>query len=127
MLEERRKILEMLASGQIDVDDAGRLLDKIGSGSLMPVVEKAPAKYLRLVIDSDNGDKVNIRVPLALIRAGVRLGAMMPEGTDTQIEAAGFDLSEFSSLVGEELIDAFQDFRLEVEDASGESVRIFCE
>ena len=127
MLEERRKILEMLADGRISVDDADRLLDKIGRGTAMREMGKAPARYLRLVIDSDHGDKFNLRVPLALIRTGVRLAAMMPEGTGSKIEAAGIDLSDLSGLAGDELVAALQELSLEAEDACGETVRIFCE
>ena len=125
MSQERRQILEMLASGQINVDDADRLLDKITTSAVAQVA--APARYLRLVVDGDNGDKVDVRVPLALIRTGIRLGAMLPEGATAKIDASGFDLSEFSVLAGDELVDALQEFRLEAEDASGESIRIYCE
>ena len=125
MSQERKQILEMLASGQINVDDADRLLDKITSSAVAQVA--APARYLRLVVDSDNGDKVNIRVPLALIQTGIRLRAMLPEEAAAKVDASGFDLAEFSGLVGDELLDALQEFRLEVDDASGESIRIYCE
>jgi len=80
-----KKILEMVADKKITVDEAYRLLSLIQpsaeSGNEGPKERKPSPKYLRVVVDTDhhweNGcDKgpqhVNIRVPVALIRAGVK-------------------------------------------------------
>jgi len=82
MNEERKQILDMLAAGKISAEDAERLLDKLGHGEASGTCETEypPAasgekpknpKYLRVHVDSADGDKVNIRVPLALIRTGI--------------------------------------------------------
>jgi len=76
MNEERKKILEMLSAGKITAEDAERLLDKIEGGfSSAPKEprkpgEKGKLKWLLVRVDSNDGDKVNVRVPINLIRTG---------------------------------------------------------
>eukprot|EP01035_Chromulina_nebulosa_P043685 gene43685-59168_t len=76
----------MLSEGKITTDEAERLLAALdgaarpfGAAADGAFPTKRPAlKYLRVAVDTDEpGDggptKVNIRVPLDLLRAGVRL------------------------------------------------------
>ena len=79
MNEQRRQILQMLAEGKVTADEAERLIDAVErdqpesapGAALRP---KARPKYLRVVMnaeDSPGGDasRLNIRVPLQLLRA----------------------------------------------------------
>ena len=87
---------EMLSQNKIGVDDAYRLLNVIDSGEgsqeggvkTEPEV-KSKAKYLRVTVlpASDNGhatdvDRVNVRVPMSLIRAGLKLTSLIPPDYD---------------------------------------------
>ena len=92
MNEHRRQILQMLAEGKISADEAERLISAMeapppfptafDSGSSSPA--KPRPKYLRVVVDSqddgghDGPTKVNVRVPMQLLRAGVRLASLIP-------------------------------------------------
>jgi len=147
MSQERRQVLQMLAQGKISAEDAERLLDKLASvtepadaaGDDEPAAEAGDAaaspplsgrrrpKYLRVVVDSTDGDKVNIRVPLGLIRAGMKLRAVMPEHARERLEERGLDLNHLSDLDGEELVDALRELSVDVDSDSGDKVRIFCE
>ena len=129
MNEERSKILEMLAQGQISVDDASRLLDAVDDQS---ATKKPSPKFLRVVID-DKDDKVNIRVPLQLIRAGVNLASLMPDKISPQVNVKlkekGLNL-DFSNIKGdqiEELVQCLEDLAVDVNEKDGAIVRIFCE
>ena len=82
MNDDRRQILDMLSQGKITTDEAERLLAALGrtgaSAGSEPQRLANRAKYLRVSVDTDEeGDggptKVNIRVPMQLLRAGVRL------------------------------------------------------
>jgi hypothetical protein len=80
MSEERKKILKMLAEGKISADEAEELLDALGSE---PRQEKAAGnlkniKYLYVKVLSAANDNVDVRVPLGLIRAGMKLTAFIP-------------------------------------------------
>jgi hypothetical protein len=84
-------------------------------------------KYLRVVVDSSDGDKVNIRVPLALVKTGIKLSTMMPAEANEKLAEQGIDLSHLSGLKGEELIEALRDLKVDVDSNDGDTVRIFCE
>ena len=133
MNEERKKILEMLSEGKITADDAERLLDKIaGASTPGPRAEAKPGeprkiKWLLVRIDGNDGDKVNVRVPINLIRAGIKLGAILPTGAAERIKASGFDLNELNKLADEELVEALADLQVDVNSEDGDVVRVYCE
>ena len=104
MNEERRKILEMLSEGKITAEDAELLLDKI-EGHAAEKRVKGKLRYLRVLVDSADGDKVNIRVPMKLIRTGVKLGAVLPQHASDKLKASGFDLSSLANLADDELVE----------------------
>ena len=84
-------------------------------------------KYLRVVIDSKGGDKVNVRVPLGLLRTGIKLSTMIPSVAGEKLKASGVDLSHLANLSGDELIEELRDLKIEVDSTGGDKVRIFCE
>jgi hypothetical protein len=141
MSSERKRVLEMLASGTITAEDAERLLGKLdkagyseGSGvSDEAGLAKGPSpgtgslKYLRVVVDSHDGDKVNIRVPLGLVRTGLKLSTMLPTEANEKLVEKGIDLSHLSELDGEELIEELRDLAVDVDSGNGDTVRVFCE
>ena len=135
MEESRKKILEMLSSGKITVEEATALLDRVDDGGEASKTsddqveeggEKTP-RYLRVVVDSDKGDKVNVRIPLSLIKTGIKLRALLPENAANAISDKGFDLSGMSDLDFRELVRALSELKVDVDSADGEKVRVFTE
>jgi len=137
MNEERKKVLEMLASGKISVDEAERLLaalednasgDKSGSHTGKP-------KYLRVLVEPKSGghigDRVNIRVPINLIRAGLKWASFIPKHSQGKIDAAlkekGIDLNlaDMKPEDLDELILNLNDLQVDVD--GDEVVKVFCE
>ena len=90
-----------------------------------------PAKYLRVTVDSDD-EHVNVRVPLALIKAGVKLHALVPtqaaEGINEALKRNGLniDLHKLRADSLEELVDALSEMEIDVQDED-ERVRVYCE
>ncbi|NQT54435.1 hypothetical protein HQ576_20430 [bacterium] len=143
MSEERRRILDMLAEGKLTADEAEKLLAALGATgpALAEPVDAAPTprrrtpRYLRVVVGQGadgEGERVNIRVPLDLIRAGIKLQALIPSHAREKVNGIlrdrGIDL-DLASLVqktGEELIAHLADLSVEVNE-DNERVRIFCE
>jgi len=87
--DHRRRILDLLAQGKINVDDADQLLRALGASSLEPETgtaepgSKQVARWIRVTVDKAARDgkpakQVSIRVPMALVRGGVRLGTIFP-------------------------------------------------
>jgi hypothetical protein len=161
MNENRRQILEMLAAGKINADEAERLLTAIESGpsgtvgefaggagagnganALRAAAGKTRAKYLRVLVTADEsmsgmkgGTTVNVRVPMQLLRAGVRLASLIPAQAHNQLDEAfikhgvPLTLSQIKPENLEELIDHLDDLTVDVEGNQGNTVkvRVFCE
>jgi SHOCT-like protein len=138
MNEERKKVLEMLATGKITAEEAERLLDKLAgtaSGSASSS-ETTPApgspgaakpKYLRIVVDAPGKDQVNLRVPLSLVGTGRRLLAVMPQRVSERLSEYGIDTGILALGNCENLEAAIRDLNVDVERGNGKKVRIYCE
>jgi hypothetical protein len=140
MSEERARILGLLADGKITADEAERLLD-----ALAETPAPAPAsdnghsglpegmpKYLFVKVISAEGDNVDVKVPLALVRSGLKLTSLIPPQAMDQVNESmgehGMQL-DFSNLKPEdieELIEALRDMEVNVDAANGDNVRVFC-
>jgi len=135
MSDERRKILEMLSQGKITVEEAEKLLSAVGETgeSVLPAQSKKVPKYLKVDVNSNNGDKVNVRVPLQLIKAGMKLKSLIPENAQIQItEKLGekgihIDLEKMKPEDLDELLVALQELNVDVDSQNGDKVRVYCE
>lgn len=144
MSENRKQILRMLAAGTISADEAEQLIAATERASAAAAPAEEPArrnarpKYLRVVVDTEEGrigekpTKVNIRVPMQLLRAGVRLSSLIPEQARDRVNAAmreqgvPFDISQLKPENLEDLIDQLSDLSVDVEEEKTK-VRVFCE
>ncbi|HUO88511.1 MAG TPA: hypothetical protein VMU08_05000 [Rhizomicrobium sp.] len=137
MSENRRQILDMLARGKITAEEAERLLS---------AVEREPAaaapmrndkvKYLRVVVDAhdehEGPTKVNVRVPIQLLRAGVKLASIIPPRARSEVNAAlakegiDVDIGKLTPESLEEIVEHLRDLTVDV-DAADAKVRVFCE
>jgi hypothetical protein len=140
MNEQRKDILDMLAEGKINAAEAEQLIaalerDQPPPASGLEARPKGKAKYLRVVVDAvDDGEptRVNVRVPLQLLRAGVRLAALIPPQAlvkaNAELSRSGvpFDLTQLKPEQLEELVDQLDEMTVEV-DQSDAKVRVFCE
>ena len=134
MSQETKKVLEMLASGQITASDAEKLLEKLGtSGPAAAAASEGNAtpaqklRFLRVVVDSPDRDQVNVRVPLAILRTGIKLLAVLPPKVSERLADQGIDLSALRDLPREELVEHLKDLHIDVDSKNGEKVRVFCE
>ena len=92
MNHQRRQVLEMLAEGTITVEQAERLIDALNREQPESIRRTGPRpKYLRVVMEdnsgADGGARMNVRVPVRLLRAGVRLTSLVPPQAVTRINA----------------------------------------
>jgi hypothetical protein len=97
--------------------------------------QKPACKYLRTVVEpdpqSEDHDRVNIRVPMNLIRAGLKWAAFVPKHAHSSINQAlhekgiEMDFTKITQQDIEELVSQLNDLTVEVEGR--EKVRICCE
>ncbi|MCD4707942.1 MAG: hypothetical protein K8S62_09410 [Candidatus Sabulitectum sp.] len=134
MSDSRMKILEMLSEGKITADEASSLLEKVSASENVtePQAEEsatghAAPRYLRVVVDSADGDKVNVKVPMSLIKTGIKLSALMPANAAEVMKDQGIDLSMLRDLPTDELIEALRELEVNVDSADGDTVKVFTE
>jgi len=149
MSEDRRRILNMLAEGKLTAEEAEQLLDALTAraASAAPASESAagPAikgdpsaliaalpKFLYVKVVSVNGDNVDVKVPLALVRSGLKLTSLIPPQAmneiNDQMSEHGMSI-DFNNLKPEdidELIEALREMEINVNSADGDNVRVYC-
>ena len=138
MNDNRRQILDMLASGKITAEEAERLiaaLERSGTGATA-MSESDKIKYLRVLVDTkdpvDGPTKVNVRVPMQLLRAGVRLTGVIPASAREEVnnalrkEGIAFDINNVTPQNLEELVEQLRELTVDV-DNENTKVRVFCE
>ena len=148
MGESQKKILQMLAEGKINVDEAERLMQLIDKdaerekrsagikwGGAMP-------RYMRIVVEPKPGvneggagtkkERVNVRVPFNLIRAGMKLVSLIPSDAAQEVDKAfkekgfSFDVRKLKEEDLEQLVTALQESEIDVETDS-ETVKVYAE
>jgi len=90
----------------IDVED-GRLTPAMAVDRLQAAepseaaqpVESRPAQWLRITVQERGHQKVNVRLPMGLVNAGLRMARSIPLGT-MQINGTPMDLREIVSELG---------------------------
>jgi len=139
MSEERRQVLEMLSEGKINVQEAEQLLQAVGvqaaAGSPGSEDKKVEPRYFRILVnkaarEGKKAETVNIRVPMTVVRGGLRLGALFPTmlgkkkiQLDNGME---LDLSKITYSDLEGLIKDIGELTVDV-DGGDATVRIRCE
>ncbi|MEU6643635.1 hypothetical protein ABZ863_13935 [Saccharomonospora sp. NPDC046836] len=137
MNEQRRQVLQMLADGKLAADEAERLIDALDRERPVSTPKGTTRpKYLRVVAVDTSGDsgpsRVNIRIPLQLLRAGVRLASLIPPEALVKINKAlersgtPIDLTELKPQNIGEFIEQLGEVDIDVDDADSR-VQVFCE
>jgi len=147
MDENKKRILEMLAQNKISADEAYQLLSALESEggaakgiSKAETAERMKSKYLRVCIVPGNehehgskGDRVNVRVPMTLIRAGMKFTSLLPPETRDKVNGAlhekgiDFDMRNLKPEDMDELLEALSDLEVDVASGDGETVKVFVE
>ena len=148
MSEERSRILSMLAEGKITAEEAERLLDALDArggavnasvGSAEPAIKGDPGpllealpKFLYVKVNAENGDTVDVKIPIALVRSGLKLTSLIPPQAMDQINDSmsehGMSV-DFSNLKPEdidELVEALREMEINVDSTNGDRVRVYC-
>lgn len=118
MNEERRRVLDLLAEGKINADEAERLLNALnGAGRPAPQEDSGPfagmrrfrrhvqrmhrehqehhpagRRYVYVVIDQEGSDgrkeRLRMKVPVKLLKAGISLSGLMPREVRERVQTA---------------------------------------
>lgn len=144
MSEHTRRVLELVAQGKVTAADAEELLDTLRNESTNPqspsgVGDSAPDKprHLRIAVhkvakDGRPSKDVTIKVPLAILRSGLRLGAVIPGFAREQMHAklreqgVDIDLAKIDPATIESLLKEMGEVNIDV-NGGEQQVRITCE
>jgi hypothetical protein len=140
MNEEKLKVLNMVAEGKISAEEGAKLLDALDkkeekkTEAFKVSHEKGNINYLFVDISpkSDkNKEKVHVKVPLALVRAGVNIASMLPTDVRDKVNDAmdekgmKFDLSSIKPENIEELIQALEEMEVNI-DSEEQTIKVYC-
>ncbi len=155
MSEDRSRILNLLAEGKITAEEAERLLDALAAhagatgasgpaaagpaGAAGPAFTGDPArpitalpKYLYVQVVGATGDNVDVKIPIALVRSGLKLTSLIPPQAIDQINTSmsehGMSV-DFTNLKPEdidELIESLREMEINVDGKNGDVVRVYC-
>ena len=140
MNENSRRVLEMLSEGKVSVDEAERLLSLVDEEPetttavqpLVPSQAGSVRRYLRVTVEADGDEHIDVRVPLALLKAGVKLHTLLPAQATTGINTAlqdngiNVDIDNLHTEDLEQLIDALSEVEVNIHDGD-DKVRVYCE
>ena len=134
MNDDRRQVLDMLAQGKINSAEAERLIAALERG--VAPRDRGDVKYLRVLVDANDEaegpTKVNVRVPMQLLRAGVRLAGVIPDRARDQVnealrkEGIPFDINKLTPDNLGDLVEQLRDLTVDVDNERAK-VRVFCE
>jgi len=144
MGEDRSRILSMLAEGKITAEEAESLLDALdaraagASASAGPAIQGDPTaliealpKFLYVKVDSENGDKVDVKIPVALVRSGLKLTSLIPAQAMDQINDSmsehgmSVDFSNLKPQDIDDIVEALREMEINVDSANGDKVRVY--
>lgn len=143
MSDETRRVLDLLAQGKITVDEADRLLRALGTSASNPAAsqsgggESAHPRFLRIVVHKAANERtpekdVSIRVPLSIVRSGIRLGAIIPGFAGKRVaerlreRGLGVDFSRLDYPELESMLKEMGEVNIDVDDGKAQ-VRVTCE
>ena len=132
-MDEKIRILKMVEEGKLSAEQAVDLIDALSEpapaaeefGATMPAVSDAAPyenKMLRVVVDSTTGDKVNVQLPVKIIRQVLKVTGKLPIKNE---ELQGIDLDALTTAILECLDNETLGNIVEVSAADGTTVRVF--
>jgi hypothetical protein len=153
MSENQKKVLEMLAAGKISIDEATTLLALVNEGrnsgnegAETPKGTKSLPKFLYVRVEPKEGrpahveghysagehGRVNVRIPIGLIRAGMKLKSLIPPHVADEVNDAmkekgiGFDIRSLKDEDIDELINLLRETEINVDSEDAE-IRVYAE
>ena len=126
MKEEITKVLEMVQAGTISANEGQQLLDAMGAydepKAMQTTGKKAHKLYVK--VKSSSGDKVDLALPMGLVKTGLAMGNQY---SGNELEKQGIDMAQILKLVDEMSSAGETGDIVNVESSSGDTVHIYME
>jgi hypothetical protein len=146
-VDDAHRLLSAVGAEEGGHGDAGHRNTSHETASGIATKVLSGHKYLRVTVTPPEGGtddkgnlfhegnvgRVNVRVPMSLIRAGIKLTSLIPSDALDKANSAlrekgiNFDVRNIKQEDVEELIDALGDMQIDIEGGKGEKVKVFVE
>ncbi|HEW90974.1 MAG TPA: hypothetical protein ENF81_00290 [Thermotogaceae bacterium] len=126
MYESLRSILELLKAEKVSIDEAIELIEALYEAEKNEEIkekskdEAGKKKFLRIIVDSQDGDKVRVNIPIALVKYAK---TFVPKNVKSELNSQNVDLDGIIKMVEE----GFEGEILTVDSEDGDHVKIFVE
>lgn len=125
-MDERLRILKMVEDGTITAEQAAELMKAMGVEEESQVPAKSQVGYdkkmFRIIVDSVDGDKVNVQFPVGAIKKILKVTGKLPIA-DKDLQ--GVDLEQMMEAISECLDEEIEGDFVNVNAADGTSVRVY--
>ena len=126
MREDVLRVLKMIEEGKIDAEKGAQLIEALkGKDEGVDSVKKLPTtdeKFFRVRVDSKTGDKVNVNIPLNLIKSVIgSFGGKFP------IKAQGYEGEIDMEIIKHALDNDLTGRIVDVDSANGDKVEVYIE
>ena len=128
MNEEMMRILKMVEEGKITADKAKELIE-VMQPITQPITTTATTtnyedKFLRVKVLSTEGDKVNVQLPIKIIKEVMKVSGKLPIDTKGM---QGIDIESLMNTIISCLDNEMMGEIVNVESASGDTVKVYIE
>ena len=108
----------------VSVDELLEGKENLPAVRVLPPAERKDPRdmMLRITVDSSEGDRVRVNLPIALVEASMEIGLGMPMINDVE-PLKGIDIKKLMELVRQGFVGNL----VEVDSADGDRIRIFVE
>lgn len=122
METEKKQILEMVRDGKLTVEEAQKIIEAMDQGgeSARSAASSRPARFLRVRVKDEDGAKVNVSLPLSLVRV---LWRFIPRDAMRELEEQNINVDAILAAIDE----GAQGRLVDVEDEDGARVEIVVE
>lgn len=122
-MNSKEKILEMVKDGIITVEEGIRLLEalepKETPKAANTVKKPVNERMIRILVDSEDGERVRVNMPMSLVKLGIDLNNKLNVGGKS-IDLNGIDLNQILSQIDGELNGEL----ITIDGKNGETVKI---
>lgn len=128
MNEEMMRILKMVEEGKITADKAKELMEVMQT-TIQPMTTTTTTtnyedKFLRVKVLSSEGDKVNVQLPIKIIKEVMKVSGKLPIDMKGM---QGVDIENLMNTIVSCLDNEMMGEIVNVESASGDTVKVYIE
>ncbi len=125
-MDETMRILKMIEAGTITAEQGAELISALNADVPAQQTSIAKTSYdkkmFRIIVDSTNGDKVNVQFPVSAIKKILKVTGKLPI---PEQDLQGVDLPAMMDAISECLEDEIDGDFVNVQAADGTTVRVF--